>query len=76
MSGSNTNPWLEYVREYREKHPEISYKEALKAASKSYRKMTGGFDNIPLSNAQLRYEAGVSSLNSGLTDINRSVLFK
>ena len=31
--GKKTNPWLEYVKEYRKKHPEKSYKECLKCAS-------------------------------------------
>ena len=33
-----TNPWLEHVKQYRQAHPEISYKEALKEASKTYNK--------------------------------------
>ena len=30
--------WLEHVREYRKKHPEMSYKDALHNARPSYRK--------------------------------------
>lgn len=32
------NPWIEFVKEYRIKHPKLSYKEALSKASKVYKK--------------------------------------
>jgi hypothetical protein len=72
------NSWLEYVKEFRNRHPDLSYKESLVEASKSYQKlkMKGGFNNIDLTNSQMRYEAGVKALNSGLADINRPIQFK
>ena len=30
--------WIEHVKKYREEHPGISYKEALKEAAKTYKK--------------------------------------
>jgi hypothetical protein len=71
------NAWIEHVREYRKKHPELTYPEALKAARDSYhkKKMRGGFNNIDLVNPQMRYEAGVSALNSGLADMGRAIRF-
>jgi hypothetical protein len=80
------NAWIEHVREYRKKHPELTYPEALKAARDSYHKkkmrggfgsgsIRGGFNNIDLVNPQLRYEAGVSALNSGLADMGRAIRF-
>lgn len=35
----SVNPWIAHVSRYREKHPKLSYKEALQSASKSYRKI-------------------------------------
>lgn len=35
-----SNPWLQHVKQYRQSHPEISYKEALSEASKTYNKTT------------------------------------
>jgi hypothetical protein len=34
--GGAVNAWLAHVKEYRTHHPDLTYKEALKAASKSY----------------------------------------
>jgi hypothetical protein len=36
------NPWLSHVKKFREKHPNMSYKEALQGARKSYKPMKGG----------------------------------
>jgi len=33
------NPWLEYVKELRNEHKELSYKEVLKLAAESYKKV-------------------------------------
>ena len=30
------NPWLAHVKKFREEHPELSYKEVLKEAKKTY----------------------------------------
>ncbi len=35
----------------------------------------GGYDNIDLKDAQMRFEAGVSPLNSNLADIGRKVIY-
>ena len=32
------NPWTEHVKKYRSEHPGMSYKEALKGASETYKK--------------------------------------
>lgn len=36
--GSKPNAWLEFVKEYRAKHPKLEYKVALKKAAESYKK--------------------------------------
>jgi hypothetical protein len=33
-----TSAWIEHVKKYREQHPGISYKDALKEASATYKK--------------------------------------
>lgn len=35
------NPWLEHVKQYRAAHPNLSYKECLKAAKSSYKSQKG-----------------------------------
>lgn len=35
------NPWIVFVSDYRKKHPNLSYKEALKRASLRYRQKGG-----------------------------------
>jgi len=80
------NSWLEFVQFFHKKNPELSYKQALQEASGPYNKMKkqhqqkrgGGvaFDtNIDLKDPQMRFEAGVSALNSNLKNIGRSVIF-
>ena len=79
------NSWLEFVQFFHQKNPELSYKQALQEASGPYNKMKkqhqqkrGGavaFDNIDLKDPQMRFEAGVSALNSNLKNIGRSVIF-
>ena len=79
------NSWLEFVQFFHKKNPDLSYKQALQEASGPYNKMKkqhqqkrgGGvaFDNIDLRDPQLRFEAGVSALNSNLKNIGRSVIF-
>ena len=39
FGAKKTNPWLVHVKAYRLKHPKLSYKEALKGASKTYTKV-------------------------------------
>ena len=34
------NPWLQHVKAYREKHPDVPYKQVLKDAKSSYKKPT------------------------------------
>lgn len=36
------NPWLQHVAEFRRKHPDKSYKECLRLASKTYKKQKKG----------------------------------
>ena len=33
------NPWLQYIKLYRKEHPNLSYKDAMKKAAVSYRKL-------------------------------------
>jgi hypothetical protein len=80
MSG---NSWIQYVSLFREKHPNLSYKECLVAAKKPYQQMKkkfenqrGGYlNNIDLVDPKMRFEAGVSPLNSDLAGIGRRVIF-
>jgi hypothetical protein len=79
------NSWLEFVQFFHENNPELSYKQALQEASGPYNKMKkqsqqkrGGslsFNNIDLKDPQMRFEAGVSALNSNLKCIDRAVIF-
>ncbi len=79
------NSWLEFVQFFHKKNPELSYKQALQEASGPYNKMKkqhqqkrGGVysnTNIELRDPQMRFEAGVSALNSNLKNIGRSVIF-
>jgi len=40
---SKINPWIKFVKEFREKNPELSsYKDALKEASKVYKSQGSG----------------------------------
>jgi hypothetical protein len=84
MNQDNKNSWLQFVQYFHENNSHLSYKEALQEASKPYHKLKkqfhqrGGdvsFNNIDLKDPQLRFEAGVSALNSNLKDIGRSVIF-
>ena len=40
-----TNPWMEHVKRFRAKNPNLEYKECLKRAKKSY-KATGGAKKV------------------------------
>ena len=85
MNQENKNSWLQFVKIFQKSNPELSYKEALQYAAvpynkmkKQHKKMRGGevsFPNIDLKDPQLRFEAGVSALNSNLQNIGRSVIF-
>jgi hypothetical protein len=85
MNQENKNSWLQFVKFFQESNPELSYKESLQYAAepykkmkKQYKKMNGGdlaFNNIDLKDPQMRFEAGVSALNSNLQNIGRSVIF-
>lgn len=33
------NPWLTHVKKFMKKHPDMSYKQALQAAKKTYKPM-------------------------------------
>lgn len=37
------NPWIEHVKEYRRKHPGMTYKEAMQQSKTTYTKMKGGY---------------------------------
>lgn len=32
------NSWIEFLKQYKQKHPEMTYKEAMKKAAEEYRK--------------------------------------
>jgi hypothetical protein len=38
VKGALKNPWIIHVKNYREKHPHLTYKEAISEARKSYYK--------------------------------------
>jgi hypothetical protein len=76
----STNKWLEFVKLFAEKNPELSRKDVLQRAKAPYQKLKkqyqrGGNSNIELSDPQLRFEAGVSALNSNMAEIGRPVIF-
>ncbi len=86
-----SNKWLDYVKLFREKNPELTQKEALQEASKSYHNLKksyrqkggkvrqndllnpykGGNLGLELVEPQMRYEAGVTELNSGIANLNK-----
>jgi hypothetical protein len=54
------NHWLIHVKKFREKHPKLTYKEALQQARKSYKPtkpMKGGgiFDGRPSGTSRVDY---------------------
>ncbi len=63
----------EFSKLYREKNPKASQKEIDIAFNKLKKKYVqkGGFSNYDLIDANLRYAAGVSSLNSGVAELPR-----
>ncbi len=85
MSG---NMWIKFLQEYQASHPKLSYKECMERAKKPYQEMKkkagnkkktqkkrGGAADIELASPQLRFEAGVTALNSNLAGIGRAVVF-
>jgi hypothetical protein len=83
--------WIKFVQEYQASHPKLSYKECMEKAKKPYQDMKkktgnkqqqkkqqkkrGGAADIELASPQLRFEAGVTALNSNLAGIGRAVVF-
>ena len=79
--------WIKFLQEYQASHPKLSYKECMERAKKPYQEMKkksgnkkqqkkkGGAAGIDLESPQLRFEAGVTALNSNLAGIGRSVVF-
>ena len=79
--------WIKFVQEYQASHPKLSYKECMEKAQKPYQDMKkkngnkkqqkkrGGSSGIDLESPQLRFEAGVTALNSNLAGIGRAVVF-
>jgi len=75
--------WLQFVQLYSEKNSHLDEEEVLKQAKRPYQQLKklfakqrgGDTNNIELRDPQMRFEAGVSALNSNLTDIGRSVIF-
>jgi hypothetical protein len=79
MSG---NMWIEFVKKYQASHPKLSYKECMEKSKKPYQEMKqkqqkkrGGASDIELANPQMRFEAGVTALNSNLAGIGRAIVF-
>ena len=33
------NPWIEFLKEFRQKHPEMTYKQAMTKAAEEYKKI-------------------------------------
>jgi hypothetical protein len=78
----SSNMWIKFVKEYQASHPKLSYKECMERAKKPYQEMKkkqqkrkGGAAGIDLESPQLRFEAGVTALNSNLAGIGRAVVF-
>jgi hypothetical protein len=83
----SSNMWIKFLQEYQASHPKLSYKECMERAKKPYQEMKkksgnkkqqkkkGGAAGIDLESPQLRFEAGVTALNSNLAGIGRSVVF-
>ncbi len=78
----SSNMWIKFVKQYQASHPKLSYKECMERAKKPYQEMKkkqqkkkGGSAGIDLESPQLRFEAGVTALNSNLAGIGRSVIF-
>jgi hypothetical protein len=80
------NMWINYVKQYQASHPKLSYKECMERAKKPYHDLKnkqqknkqqkrGGSSGIDLESPQLRFEAGVTALNSNLAGIGRPVIF-
>ena len=79
--------WIKFVQEYQASHPKLSYKECMEKAKKPYQDMKkkngnkkqqkkrGGAADIDLASPQLRFEAGVTALNSNLAGIGRAIVF-
>ena len=83
--------WIKYVKQYQASHPKLSYKECMERAKKPYHDLKnkqqknkqqknkqqkrGGSSGIDLESPQLRFEAGVTALNSNLAGIGRPVIF-
>jgi len=75
--------WLQFVQLYSEKNSHLNKEEVLKQAKRPYQQLKklfakqrgGDTNNIELRDPQMRFEAGVSALNSNLKDIGRSVIF-
>ena len=78
----SSNTWIRFVQQYQASHPKLSYKECMQRAKKPYQEMKkkhqkkrGGAAGIDLESPQLRFEAGVTALNSNLAGIGRAVIF-
>ena len=78
----SSNMWIRFVQQYQASHPKLSYKECMQRAKKPYQEMKkkqqkkrGGASGIDLESPQLRFEAGVTALNSNLAGIGRAVIF-
>lgn len=85
----SSNMWIKFLQEYQASHPKLSYKECMERAKKPYQEMKkkvgtkkqkqqkkrGGAAGIDLESPQLRFEAGVTALNSNLAGIGRAVVF-
>ena len=75
--------WLQFVQLYSEKNSHLNEEEVLKQAKRPYQQLKklfakqrgGDTNNIELRDPQMRFEAGVSALNSNLKEIGRSVIF-
>jgi hypothetical protein len=50
-------------------------KQEKKKENKKNKRHLGGYDNIDLKDPQLRFEAGVSALNSNLAGIGRQIIY-
>jgi hypothetical protein len=67
-----SSQWQQFVQLYREKNPRASMNQVKQSFDKLKRvySQKGGFNNIDLANANLRYAAGVTPLNSGIAELS------
>jgi hypothetical protein len=65
------NAWLAHVKAYREKHPEVSYKECLQEAKKTYVKGGVLVQNAPNIGGSVKKEKKVKVVKTKATKVKK-----